>query len=155
MSVKPFDPYKTFRFQISIDGTKVAGLKKVGALMRTTQVNKYRDSDGTEIKTPGNTEISSLTLERGITQDEQFIKWADMIYSSTDTREKAGYKKDLILELLNNQGVTVHRYFLTNCWVSEFTTIPELDSEANTVAIERIKIELEGYTRDASLKVKE
>ena len=155
MSVTPFDPYKTFRFQLILDGVPVAGLKKVGELKRTTAVNKYRDATGTEIKTPGNTDISSIVLERGATQNKQFVEWADKIYSSADTHEKPGYKKDLTLEFMNNQGKVVQRYFLHNCWVSEFTTLPVLDSESNTIAIEQIKLELEAYTRDTSLNVKE
>lgn len=155
MSVTQYDPYKTFRFQLILDGVPVAGLKNVGEIKRTTAVNKYRDSTGAEIKTPGNTDISSIVLGRGITQNKQFVEWADLIYSSADPHEKPGYKKDLTLELLNNRGQVVHRYFLHNCWVSEFTTLPALDSEANTVAIEQIKLELEGYTRDTSLNVSE
>jgi phage tail-like protein len=153
MSVTPYDPYKTFRFQLSEGNVRFAGLKNVGEIKRTTGVNKYRDSTGIEIKTPGNTDISSLVLQRGITQSKQFIEWADLTYSSADPHEKPGYKKDLTLELLDNQGQVVYRYFLHNCWVSEFTTLPALDSESNTIAIEQIKLELEGYTRDTSLIV--
>jgi len=155
MSVTPYDPYKTFRFRLIMDGVAVAGLKKVGELKRTTSVNKYRDSTGTEIKTPGNTDIASIVLERGITQSDQFMKFADLTFSTADPNEKPGYKKELTLELLNNREQVVHRYFLHDCWVSEFTTLPALDSESNTIAIESVKIELKGYTRDTSLTVNE
>jgi phage tail-like protein len=40
------------------------------------------------------------------------------------------------------------RYFLHGCWVSEFTASPDLDANANAVAIESMKIELEGWERD-------
>ena len=155
MSVTPYDPYKTFRFQLILDGDPVAGLKTVGELKRTTAVNKYRDATGTEIKTPGNTDISSIVMGRGITQNKQFIEWANLVYSSPNPHEQPSYKKDMILELLNNRGQVVQRYFLHNCWVSEFTTLPALDAESNTIAIEQIKLELEGYTRDTSLNVSE
>jgi phage tail-like protein len=155
MSTAPFLPYNTFRFQLKMDGKPVAGLKKVGELKRTTTVNKYRDHTGVEVKQPGNTDISSILLERGVTQNKEFVDWADMVYSSKDTHEKPGFKRDLILELLNNKGQAVQRFTLINCWVSEFTTLPELDAEANAIAIERIKIELEGYIRDTALTVNE
>jgi phage tail-like protein len=155
MSVTPYDPYKTFRFRLIMDGVVVAGLKNVGELKWTTSVNKYRDSTGTEVKTPGNTDISSVVLQRGVTQNKQFKDFAYLTFSSTDPHEKPGYKKDLTLELLNNREQVVYRYFLHDCWVSEFTTLPALDSESNTIAIEQMKIELQGYTRDTSLNVTE
>jgi len=155
MSVTPYDPYKTFRFRLIMDGVVVAGLKNVGELKWTTSVNKYRDSTGTEVKTPGNTDISSVVLQRGITQNKQFKDFAYLTFSSTDPHEKPGFKKDLTMELLNNKGQVVYRYFLHNCWVSEFTTLPALDSEANTIAIESIKLEVEGITPDDALVVNE
>ena len=137
-----------------MNGQPVATLKKAGPLQRTTTPITLTDAaTGLEVKIPGNTKISELTLERGLTSDEEFIKWADLVYSSQDTHEKEGFKRDLILEVLNNRGQVVQRYFLNNCWVSEFATIPELDAEANAIAIERVKVVFEGYTRDPSLKV--
>jgi phage tail-like protein len=61
----------------------------------------------------------------------------------------AGYKKDLTLEVLNEKGQVAKRYHLYRCWVSEFTAVPDLDANANAVAIEHLKIELEGWMRDS------
>jgi len=58
------------------------------------------------------------------------------------------YKKDLTLEVMNERGDVALRYFLYRCWVSEFTALPDLDANANAVAIENLKIELEGWARD-------
>ena len=49
---------------------------------------------------------------------------------------------------MNEKGQVALRYFLHGCWVSEFTAVPELDANANAIAIETIKIELEGWERD-------
>ena len=68
--------------------------------------------------------------------------------SATDL---ANYKKDLTLEVLNLKGQVAMRYFLHGCWVSEFTAVPELDANNNGVAIEQIKIEVEGWERDTQL----
>jgi phage tail-like protein len=54
--------------------------------------------------------------------------------------------------MMNERGQTVFRYFLHDCWVSEFTAIPEMNSNANAVAIESLKIELEGWERDLDTK---
>ena len=57
-------------------------------------------------------------------------------------------KKELTLEVMNEKGQVAMRYFLHACWVSEFTAMPDLDANANAVAIENMKIELEGWERD-------
>ncbi|MND02972.1 T4-like virus tail tube protein gp19 [compost metagenome] len=49
---------------------------------------------------------------------------------------------------MNEKGHVALRYFLHGCWVSEFNAVPDLDANANAVAIETIKIELEGWERD-------
>jgi phage tail-like protein len=60
----------------------------------------------------------------------------------------AGYKKDLVLEVMNEKGQVALRYHLFSCWVSEFAALPDLDANANAVSIEHIKVELEGWQRD-------
>jgi phage tail-like protein len=59
-----------------------------------------------------------------------------------------GYKKDLTLEVMNEKGHVVLSYNLKNCWVSEYTAIPELDASANSIAIESIKFEIEGFLKN-------
>jgi phage tail-like protein len=93
-------------------------------------------------------------LERGITHDLEFEKWANLVhqYSGDPAMDLANFRKDLVLEVLNEKGHVAKRYFLYRCWVSEYTTMPDLDANANAVAIESIKIELEGWERDADTK---
>ena len=57
-----------------------------------------------------------------------------------------------MLEVMNEKGHVAFRYFLFDCWISEFTSMPDLDANANAVAIENIKIELEGWNRDTDTK---
>lgn len=148
-----FDPYKNFKFRIIWDGRPVMGVSKVSALKRTTEVVKYRDGgdNSTDRKSPGRTTYEAITLERGLTHDLEFERWANLVHPLTgDTAmDLAKYKKDLTLELLNEKGHVAKRYFLYKCWVSEFTALPDLDANANAVAIESMKLELEGWERDA------
>jgi len=46
-SVNPqrFDPYKNFKFRIKWDGKYVAGLSKMSALKRTTEVIRHREGE--------------------------------------------------------------------------------------------------------------
>ena len=149
-----FDPYKNFKFRVSWDGKTVLGVSKVSALKRTTEVVKHREGgeNSTDHKSPGRTTYDSVTMERGITHDPEFEKWANLVhpYAGDAAMDLVNYKKELTLEMMNEKGHVVYRYFLHRCWVSEFTALPELNANANAVAIESLKIELEGWERDVS-----
>jgi phage tail-like protein len=151
-----FDPYKNFKFRIIWDGRPVLGVSKVGALKRTTEVVKHRSGgeNSTDHKSPGRTTYDGLTMERGLTHDPEFEKWANLVhpYSGDAAMDLVNYKKELTLEVMNEKGHVAKRYFLHNCWISEFTAVPDLDANANAVAIENIKIELEGWERDPQTK---
>jgi phage tail-like protein len=147
------DPYKNFKFRLVWDGKAVLGISKCGALKRTTEVVKHRSGgeNSYDHKSPGRTSYDAITLERGITHDLDFEKWATQVHNwdGDPTMDLAGYKKDLTLEVMNEKGQVALRYHLFNCWVSEFQAVPDLDANANAVAIEHIKVELEGWQRDA------
>ncbi len=149
-----FDPYKNFKFRVSWDGKTVLGISKVSALKRTTEVVKHREGgeNSTDHKSPGRTTYDSVTMERGITHDPEFEKWANLVhpYAGDAAMDLVNYKKELTLEMMNEKGHVVYRYFLHRCWVSEFTALPELNANANAVAIESLKIELEGWERDVA-----
>jgi phage tail-like protein len=155
-NVHRIDPYKNFKFRVVMDGRPVLGVSKVGALKRTTEVVTHREGgeNSTDHKSPGRTTYEGITMERGVTHDREFEKWANMVHPYTgDARmDLVNYKKDLILEIMNKKGHVAFRYFLYDCWVSEYTAIPELDANASVVAIESIKIELEGWERDQDTK---
>jgi phage tail-like protein len=149
-----FDPYKNFKFRLKWDGKYVAGISKVSALKRTTEVVKHREGGdpSSSRKSPGRTEYEAITLERGVTHDTEFEKWANKVWNygsglgaETSLRD---FRKDMIIELLNEAGQIVHAYKVFRCWVSEYQSLPDLDSNANAVAIARIKLENEGWERD-------
>jgi len=151
-----FDPYKNYKFRVIWDGRTVLGVSKAGALKRTTEVVKHRSGgeNSTDHKSPGRTTYDSLTMERGITHDPEFEKWANLVhpFAGDSAMDLVNYKKELTLEVMNEKGHVAKRFFLHKCWVSEFTAMPDLDANANAVAIESIKIELEGFERDPQTK---
>lgn len=155
-NAKRVDPYKNFKFRILWDDKPVMGVSKVGALKRTTEVVKHRDGgdNSTDHKSPGRTTYDAISVERGITHDPEFEAWANRVhpYSGDTAMDLAAYKKNLTLEMMNEKGHVVYRYFLYDCWVSEYTAIPELNANANAVSIESLKIELEGWDRDKDTK---
>jgi len=155
-NAKRVDPYKNFKFRLLWDDKPVMGISKVGALKRTTEVVKHRDGgdNSTDHKSPGRTSYDAISVERGITHDPEFEAWANKVhpYSGDTAMDLAAYKKNLTLEMMNEKGHVVYRYFLYDCWVSEYNAIPELNANANAVAIESLKIELEGWDRDKDTK---
>jgi phage tail-like protein len=156
-----YDPYKNYKFRVKLKGDDgnyrvVLGVSKVGSLKRTTEVVKHRGGgeNSTDHKSPGRTTYDGITMERGITHDRDFEKWANMVhpYSGDASMDLVNYKKDMMLEVMNEKGHVAFRYFLYDCWISEYTSMPDLDANANAVAIENIKIELEGWERDTETK---
>jgi phage tail-like protein len=154
VNAQRFDPYKNFKFRVKWDGRYVAGVSKVSTLKRTTEVVKHREGGdpSSSRKSPGRTEYEAITLERGVTHDTEFEKWANKVwnYGSGLGAETslADVRKDITIELYNEAGQLAIAYKVYRCWVSEFQALPDLDANANAVAIARLKIENEGWERD-------
>ena len=149
-----FDPYKNFKFRVKWDARYVAGVSKVGALKRTTEVVKHREGGdpSSSRKSPGKTEYEAITLERGVTHDKEFEQWANKVwnYGSGLGAESAlkDFRKDIIIEVYNEAGQLAIAYKVYRCWVSEFQSQADLDANANAVLIQSIKLENEGWERD-------
>ena len=149
-----FDPYKNFKFRVKWDGRYVAGVSKVSALKRSTEVVEHRvgGDPSTSRKSPGRTKYEAVTLERGVTHDTEFEKWANKVwtYGSGLGAEVSlkDFRKDVILEVMNEAGQVVLAYKLYRCWVSEYQAFPDADANANAVAIQTLKLENEGWERD-------
>ncbi len=149
-----FDPYKNFKFRVKWDGHYVAGLSKCGALKRTTEVVEHRDGGdpSTSRKSPGRSKFEAITLERGVTHDIDFEQWANKVWNfgsglGAEVSLK-DFRKDLIIEVYNEAGQLAIAYKVYRAWVSEFQALPDLDANANAIAIQHIKLENEGWERD-------
>jgi phage tail-like protein len=155
------DPYKNFKFRVKWDGAYVAGVSKVSALKRTTEVVKHRDGGdpSTSHKSPGRTEYEAITLERGVTHDLAFEQWANKVWDYQNAQAQnadqevslADFRKDVIIDFFNEAGQKVISYHVYRCWVSEYQALPDLDANANAVAIQHLKLENEGWDRDVSV----
>jgi phage tail-like protein len=149
-----FDPYKNFKFRVKWDGKYVAGISKVGALKRTTDVVEHREGgDPSSVRrSPGQTKFEAIMLERGVTHDPEFEKWANKVWNVGSGLgaevSLADFRKDIIIETYNESGQLALAYRVFRCWVSEFQAMPEMDASANAVAIQSIKLENEGWERD-------
>jgi phage tail-like protein len=158
-SVNPtrFDPYKNFKFRIKWGGKYVAGMSKMTSLKRTTEVVKHRtDGDpSSSRKSPGRTAYDAITLERGVTHDPEFENWANRVWNfgaglGSEVQLK-NFRKDIVIEVYNEVGQFALAYKVYRCWVSEYQALPDMDANANAVAIQHIKIENEGWERDTGV----
>ena len=157
VNAQRFDPYKNFKFRVKWDGKYVAGISKVGMLKRTTEVVKHREGGdpSSSRKSPGRTEYDAITLERGVTHDPEFVQWANKVWNfgaglGSEVSLK-DFRKEIIIEVYNEAGQLALAYNVYRCWVSEYQALPDLDANANAIAIEHIKIENEGFERDTGV----
>lgn len=152
-----FDPYKNFKFRVKWDGRYVAGISKVGALKKSTEVVEHREGGdpSTGRKSPGRTKFEGITLERGVTHDLDFERWANKVWNfgagAGSEVSLEDFRKDIILDVFNEAGQKVISYKIYRCWVSEYQAMPDLDANANAVAIQTIKLENEGWERDVEV----
>ena len=153
-----FDPYKNFKFRVKWDGRYVAGVSKVGALKRTTEVVKHREGGdpSSSRKSPGRTEFDAIMLERGVTHDTEFEKWANKVWNfgsglGAEVSLK-DFRKDIIIDVYNETGQLAISYKIYRSWVSEFQALSDLDANANAVAIQHLKLENEGWERDYDVR---
>lgn len=154
VNAQRFDPYKNFKFRLKWDNVYIAGVSKVSALKRTTEVVKHREGGdpSSSRKSPGRTEYEAITLERGVTHDKAFEQWANKVWdygaglgSEVSLKD---FRKEITLEVYNEAGQLAAAYHIHRCWVSEYQALPDLDANANAVAIQHLKLENEGWVRD-------
>lgn len=149
-----FDPYKNFKFRVKWDGKYVAGVSKVGMLKRSTEVVEHREGGdpSTVRKSPGRTKYEAITLERGVTHDTEFEKWANKVWNLGSGLGSevslSDFRKDIIIEVYNEAGQLAIAYKVFRAWVTEFQALPELDASANAIAIQSITLQNEGWERD-------
>jgi phage tail-like protein len=152
-----FDPYKNFKFRVKWDGRYVAGVSKVGALKRSTEMVEHREGGdpSTSRKSPGRTKYEAVTLERGVTHDLEFERWANKVWNfGAGLGQEVSlkdFRKDISIEVYNEAGQKVLAYNLFRCWVSDFQALPDLDANANAIAIQTLKLENEGWERDLNV----
>jgi phage tail-like protein len=149
-----FDPYKNFRFLVLWDAKVVAGCSKISPMKRTTEVVKHRS--GGDASTPrlsaGATTFEGITIERGVTHDVEFDRWANKVWmvNQGNGREVSlgDFRKDITIQVLNEAGQVALSFKVYRAWPSEYQVLGEMDANANAVAITHLKLECEGWERD-------
>jgi phage tail-like protein len=157
-SVNPgrFDPYKNFKFRVKWDARYVAGVSRISGLRRTTEVVEHREGGdpSTSRKSPGRTKYEAITLERGVTHDTEFERWANKVWSLGKPGQEVSlkdFRKDIVIETYNEAGQLTHAFVVYRCWPSEYQALPDLDANANVVMVEHLVLENEGWERDQAI----
>lgn len=149
------DPYKNFRFRVTWDGRTVAALSKMSAIKKATEAIEWRSAADAGIvrKMPGRTKFEAVTFEQGLTHDRQFLEWANQVNNPQGEAANSlvNYRKTVRVEVLNMQGTPVMAFNLLRAWVSEFQALPEMDANANAVAIQTLKVEYENFILDEAV----
>ncbi len=155
VNTEPFDPYRNFKFRIKWDGKYVAGLSKCGPLKKNTECTNWREGGDPSAsrRLPGQTSYQPITLEAGVTHDTTFEEWSNKVNNFQGDADMSlkGFRKDVVIDVFNLQGVKVLSYLVFRCWVSEYQALPELDAGGNAVMIQTIKLENEGWERDTAV----
>jgi phage tail-like protein len=151
-----YDPYRTFKFQVVIDGAPVAGLQKMGALKKKVSEVKWRSAGDPSHQRvmPGGTEYEAVSLEQGLTHDPVFENWANLVNNiqGDGAISLVNYRKDIVINVLNLQGQVAISYKLYRAWVSEYQALPEFDANSmNAVGIQTLTLQHEGWERDTSV----
>jgi phage tail-like protein len=149
------DPYRNFLFRIQIGGAYVAGVSQVSGLSRSVTPVKYRvGGDPNTHVAPGSVDWPAITLSRGLTTDTAFQQWANTCWSYQQANGQTGstapvslkdFRQTIIIEVYDVSGQKVLTYTVYNCWVSNWSALSELDANDNSLAIESMTIQNEGW----------
>lgn len=148
------DPYASWGFHVKWDGKIVPGITRIGGLAWTTEALPFRngaDPADTHV-VPGLTTYAPLVLERGRTHDTAFEDWANLVGAVANPRSLKTFRKDVTIELLNEQRSIVMAFRVLRCWPSHYSPLGPLDADANLLALETLTLQNEGFERDTGVK---
>ena len=140
------DPYLNFTFRVTFDGQEVKGVSRVTGLRRLVAVVSHReggDNQSTLRKSPGLTSYEPIVMARALGLDQQFEQWAELVPGIG--AGAAGFRKTVIIELMDESGNVLRKFKLQNCWPSEFIAFAQLESDGSHLALESIRLEHEGW----------
>ena len=107
-------------------------------------------------KSPGRSKYEAVTLERGVTHDPEFERWANKVWqfgaglgAEVSLQD---FRKDIILELYNEAGQLVARLQGVRGWVRSTRRCPSSTPTPTPWPSRRLKLENEGWERDPEVR---
>lgn len=154
------DVYRGFKFKVSLINASTdffegrAAFQKVSGIQSSVEVVEYREGNMADRmeKMAGMMSYDSVTLERGLSDDDAFNKWMKTVCDVTNgpvssTGSDSSYRCDVKIELLNKQGSTVKTYTLKDAWPSEYT-VGDFDATSNDVVISSLVLQHHGIKEE-------
>lgn len=144
------DPYRNYKFEVECDGFARAGFSKISGFSETTEDIEYREGGENETPhhLPGQTKFGDITMERGISRDEDFIAWRQLVFDVFKTNGNQppndDFRKEITVYLKDKEGMRVKMWKIKRAWPKEFK-VGDLDANANDVEIETIVFANEGW----------
>jgi phage tail-like protein len=151
------NPFDDLTFRVTWDGAFIPGITRVSGFLRTTEVIEAREGGNltTSHKSTGRTDYDPITLERGLTEDESFEAWANLVFNLEGAlgNESAlnELRKDIEISLYNEAGQLVRAYRVYRCWPSLYQPLSTLDANSPSVVVERLTLQNEGWERDTAV----
>jgi phage tail-like protein len=138
------DPFRTFNFEVQIDGTPVGSFAEAGGLTAEGDPVEYRegtDKDNNVRKLTGLRKYANITLKRGYVRDNTFWVWYANIANGIDDRRNGS------IILMNEAHQPVLRWNFENAWLNKVEG-PAFNAKGNDVAMESVELVHEGLTME-------
>jgi phage tail-like protein len=157
------DVYRGYKFTVQITGFDRAAFQKVTGLKSSVEVVDYREGNMPDRmeKLAGMMTYDTITLERGISYDDDFNAWMKSVGTASIESSQGGngvpsqlgvgvdvgagsYRKDVIIKLYDKQGTAVKEYKLIGAFPSEYT-VGDFDATSNDVVINSLVLQHHGF----------
>jgi phage tail-like protein len=153
-----FDPYRTFKFRVRLNGAVIAGITKVSALGRSVAPNEIKEAGDAfgPRHMPGMVTFDEVTLEQGWSADRTFEAWANQVLKlHSDPAGAGGFKRTVLIDVFDLKGnagspggsAPVQSYKLHRAWVSKYVAMPDLNADSGGVGIRSVSLRHEGWER--------
>ncbi|MBN1825527.1 MAG: phage tail protein [Candidatus Eisenbacteria bacterium] len=153
----PICPGGLYTYRVYWDGKAIDGILSISGLRRTTEVVTARKGgDPSAVRrAPGVTAYEPIVLERCRGADAEFERWANKVWNfgaGLGAEVSLGdFRKDIRIELLDDDGRAVIAYRVYRCWPSDYAAVTAMEGNGLEPAKERLVLQHEGWERDADI----
>ncbi len=159
--VKPFNPpiaKKNINFCVRWDGKIIPGITKISGLQRKTEIVENRSGGDPSMmrRSPGKTEYKPIVMKRSLSSDKEFENWANKVWNLGSGAglevSLKDFRKDIIIELLDDTGKILMAFNVYRCWPSEYVALSDLDGGDRSFPMEILVLENEGWERNDEIQ---
>lgn len=150
---QPRTLHEKFKFVVEIDGFAAAFFQKCSELSVETEVVAYREGGSLiPIKDPGLMTFPAVTLERGASQNTDFVAWAtEVANAAAGVPPGVGlvapaFKRNLSIVQRDRDNSVLVRYDLFNAWPQKYVA-GDWDNTTSEVTIETLTLEYDFFER--------